>query len=336
MRILSASQLSRRAKKAGTKRCTIQIETVDFSRPFIHEHFTPLYHTGFYAQLTPAQKLRYNQLSGIANNEQFQMFEHGFTRRAMGKLLKHPRIRCQATLRDCLQHMLAEEGEHERMFAQLNRRCLQNIDTGTDSYFSRLGRVEQLLIGIITRFPGYLIFILWLILVLEEHSTALSISLLKNPQTESLGPLDETIVRAHAAHLRDEARHVHIDALLIDTLLTDSPAFAQGINAWLFRHLLNEIIRPKRASVRVLRHLACEFPALTTQLPAMIAELRHGDANPAMLDPAQMPVTRDLLRRYPQFDYQQTLKPEKTNTAKKPRPKNTARRQDTRVIPRQG
>ena len=51
------------------------IELIDFSRRFIPDRLTPLYHTPVYAQLSDAQRLRYNQLHASYFNEQTIFFE---------------------------------------------------------------------------------------------------------------------------------------------------------------------------------------------------------------------------------------------------------------------
>ncbi len=48
---------------------------IDFTRPFIAEDFTPLFHTPLYAALPPPIRLRYNQLHALYFNEQVAFFE---------------------------------------------------------------------------------------------------------------------------------------------------------------------------------------------------------------------------------------------------------------------
>ncbi len=74
MRIIHPRHIRRGSERSLQSGTAIRFGAIDFSLPFIHEHFTQLYFTPFYAELTEAQRLRYNQLSGIRSNEQFILF----------------------------------------------------------------------------------------------------------------------------------------------------------------------------------------------------------------------------------------------------------------------
>jgi len=307
MRIVEPQHIRRGSERSLQNATAIRFDAIDFSLPFIHEDFTQLYYTPFYAELNEAQRLRYNQLFGVRSNEQFILFEHGFTRQVIARLATLPQLRAHPDLLACLALMLEEEQAHEDMFERLNRRCFPSGYHQRHTYFVQLSRLERVALWLITRIPQQFVFLVWLILLLEEHSTRLSISMLERPVTESLGPLEPNMVKAHTAHLTDEARHVHIDANLIDLLMEQRPPLWRTTNALLFRRLLTEILTPKRAGLRVIRHLAQEFPPLQAKEAPMIAAVRAQGLDRAILtgltDTEAMPVTSLMLERYPEFAY---------------------------------
>lgn len=311
MQPLAPERIRHRSQQAGRSSAPLHLTQIDFSRPFVHEHATQLYHTPYYAQLSREQRLRYNQLYGIRSNEQFMMFEQGFTNQVMAKLAQHPMLRDRAALRDCLALMLVEENRHRAMFYALNKACLPEVYNRQPIYFTRLYALERAALWLMTRIPQHLLFLLWLVLLLEEHSTRVSIEMLQTQTTESLGELEPNMVRVHQAHLKDEARHVQIDAHLLQLLLDRASVIKRRSNARLFRRLLSEILQPKRSGVRVIEHLVREYPELAPHKRGMIAALRSQGVDPyirsQLNDVQALPITAALLQSYPEFNFSAEL-----------------------------
>ena len=307
MRILEPQRIRNASERAAQDYSLPTFEAIDFSRPFIHEHYTQLYYTSFYAELSDAQRLRYNQLFGIRVNEQFMMFEHGFTQRVIAKLINHRDVKRCPELTGCLRLMLEEEARHHDMFKRLNKKCLPSIYERRETYFTRLSTFQRIALWPITAFGRHFPFLLWLVLILEEYSVRFSLSLMKEDNTESLGSLEPNVVKAHAAHLRDEARHVHIDARLIDLLLSRAGVVKRHSNGVLFRYLLREVVSPKCSGITVIKHLVSEFPAMTHLESPMIDAIRRQRYDLCMVqrlvDPTDMPLTTLLLGRYPEFSF---------------------------------
>lgn len=272
-------------------------------RFFVPESFTQLYHTPFYRELSHTQRLRYNQLYGLRNNELFMLFEEGFTRRVILKLTSAS-TSTDPLLSECLILMLEEESSHHRMFLDFNRRLLPELYEDGRGYFARAGRLEEYLLRAITGRPARWPFMLWLILLLEEFSTAFSRLLIEREHAEALSP---DYVELHRLHLLDESRHVALDKALVERHLEGLPDWRTSLNGFVFRVLVNEVLAPKRSGLRVLRRLVSEFPELTDSLPQMekaIRDLRHDPGIYSMvMDPEALPLTHSLLATYPDFAF---------------------------------
>src|SRR6267378_2262372 len=93
---------------------------VDFSKLFLPEPFTPLYHTASYAGLTTEQRRRYNQLYALYFNEQIIFFE---TSLSESVLLPLARSGLPERLVQALGEFMEDERRHTRMFRALNRAC---------------------------------------------------------------------------------------------------------------------------------------------------------------------------------------------------------------------
>lgn len=276
---------------------------IALDHPFVPASFTQLYHTALYTELNPAQQLRYNQLYGLRSNELFMLFEQGFTRCVIG----HLRGVCTETdplLGECLGLMLDEEADHHRMFLDFNRRVLPEAYRDGRGHFARPGMLESALLRLLTSHPVRWPFMLWLILLLEEFSTAFSRRLMAQEHTEALSA---DYVKLHRLHLLDESRHVALDVALLERFLPPLSPLGQALNGRIFRGLLRELLAPKRSGIRVLRTLAAEQPELSPLLPQMetaVRTLTHDPGlYPMVADAEALPLTHALLKRYPAFAF---------------------------------
>src|SRR4051812_23570206 len=94
---------------------------IDFTKRFVPERLTPLYHTSVYAKLSAAQQLRYNQLHASYFNEQTIFFESAMAQHILRGFAKH---KLPTTLASGLQTFMTEEAQHSQMFRELNLKCL--------------------------------------------------------------------------------------------------------------------------------------------------------------------------------------------------------------------
>jgi hypothetical protein len=269
MHLLSPEQIL--ARSADPSACTarVALQPIDFSRPFIPERFTQLYYAPAYGRLERRHRLRYNQLFAVRVSEQFMAFEQDFTNRVVARLARDPRV--DPALSACLARMVREEEAHQAMFHELNGRCLPELYGGGARFFTRLGRLESWAFTLATTFARRLPFLLFFIVALEEYSSALSRAMMKERETE-LGPLEENFVRVHTEHVKDEARHVHLDVHLIQAIYAGASRLGRRLNARLLASFLRDIVVPKRSGLAVLRRLIAEHP----ELKAVEAELTGG------------------------------------------------------------
>lgn len=313
MKVLSPQRIKQLSADQGNCAMPVGISDIDFSKPFIHEHFTQLYYTSHYSQLAFQQKLRYNQLFGVRVSEQFMMFERDFTNRILAKLLRHPDVAAHTDLTDCLIQMVQEERRHLDMFRELNRRCLPEIYLHQDRYFTRLAWYERAASYLSTSCPRYLTFLLWFLIAMEELSIGISRSMLKERRTESLGELEPNVVRVHTEHVKDESRHVHIDVRLINACLSHLSGILRTVNAFLFKAFMKDILIPKRTGLAVIRHWLKDHPELLPMRESLIRStlaLRHHDAfRHSIFSRSLMPHTFALLDAQPEFhDLGQVMK----------------------------
>jgi hypothetical protein len=251
---------------------------VDSQRPYIPEDYTQLYYTPIYHTLNHAQRVRYNQLFALRVNEYIMMLEADLIERLLPPLRRHPRVVGEPALLQAMDTMIAEERRHFQGFAALNRTCRPDLyPPGTDRYFSLLPWWTQAMFGTVGLLSAHLAFALWFLMAMEESAKSLAKDMVARPVTEALGPLDPAFVSVHREHLKDETRHLHIDAILIAKCLDRR---GERANAWLFKRMLLGVVRPTRggSGVKVIRQLIQDMPELAPRQDEMIdalMALRH-------------------------------------------------------------
>jgi hypothetical protein len=239
----------------------------------VPEHHTQLYFTPLYASLHFEHRLRYNQLFGLRINEYVMMLEADLVERLLTPLLGHVRVRGEPDLQIAIHTMIEEERRHCATFARLNRAARPDLyPPGEDRLFSVLPLWTRALFWGAGKVASRLAFALWYLMAMEESSMALARDMQRKPETETLGSLDTGFMSVHLDHMKDEARHLHIDGILIDLCIGDTSPRRRALNARLFRMLLPAITTPTRngSGIKVIRRLVREMPELQDREAEMI------------------------------------------------------------------
>lgn len=275
-RWLSAEHINRLAANPARRTRTGGPLEVDRRRPFVPESYTQLYYTPVYRTLTFEQRLRYNQLFGLRINEYIMMLEADLVERLLTPLMQRPDIAADAALTLAMRTMIEEERRHFAGFAGLNRSCRPDLyPPGQDRLFSRLPGWTRAMFWIVGKLAGRFSFALWFLMAMEESSMALAREMVRQPATETLGELDPAFVSVHREHMKDEARHLHIDARMIASSIASRSRLGRRINAWLFRAMLGGVTRLTRggSGAMVVRQLVREMPELAPREEEMIGAL---------------------------------------------------------------
>jgi hypothetical protein len=281
-------------------------DTIDFSRPFMPEELTPLYHTRGFARLDARQKLRYNQLHGLYFNEQTIFFEKALARNVLGYFLNRG---LPAELKAGLQQFLVEEEQHTEMFRCLNRECAPEIYSHRDFFFITVPPAAASALDFVSRRPEWFPFLLWLMHLQEERALFFGQTFLK--QADALEP---HFVAAQRKHVADEVGHVRWDDALLDWIWPRTGFLRRQINIRILAWMIEEYFStPKRAAVQVLWELVKEFPELRTgfsELRRELVELGHDkDFRKSLYCQENVPNTFRRFNAWPEFQPLKTVMP---------------------------
>ncbi len=240
---------------------------VDRSKRFLPESLTPLAHTPVYAVLSPAVRLRYNQLFASAYHEQFIFLESMLAGPILPALMQ--RFADEPALVARLERFQAEERLHSWWFHRLNQASAPALYGENRHFFVSSPPLAQRLFDFCARHPATFPFVLWLAMIIEERTLPASREIIREAST-----LEPYYVALHRLHAADEAGHVSCDAEVIRRLWPALSPAGRMLNRGLFVTLLREFFQaPKRAGWNVVRQLALEHPEITPLLPRIRREI---------------------------------------------------------------
>jgi hypothetical protein len=283
------------------------IERIDLTKPFVPEDYTQLYYTPVYQSLHREHRLRYNQLFGVRVNEYIMMLEADLVSQLLSPLRRHRNVAGNPALVRCLDTMIAEEKHHYACFAALNRACCPAIYADRERYFSELSWPLRGLYRAVGLIAGRLPFALWYLMAMEESSIALARDLGRGVGTDTLGPLEPNFATVHREHMKDEARHLQLDGILIALTLQSSWRGTRRLNAALFKSMLGTIMRPSRSGsgAKVIRQLVREMPELACReaemIDAVLALAHDATFQASLFSRRAMPLTFGVFDRTGEF-----------------------------------
>jgi hypothetical protein len=273
-------------------------QAIDFSRWFMPQELTPLFHTALYASLNERQRLRYNQLNALYFNEQTMFFEKSLARNVLGYFLAGS---LPEKLKADLVQFLAEEEQHSAMFLNLNRRCAPEIYAERDFYFIQIPPAAARTLGWISKRPRWFPMLLWLMHLQEERALHFGHAFLK-----SSDEIEVHFLNVQRKHLMDEMGHVRCDEALLEWVWPKTGMLLRQFNARLLAWMIKEYFStPKRSAIRVVTALVGEFPSLLPQLPELCRQLialgGNADYRRSLYSTENIPRTFKRFDAWPEF-----------------------------------
>lgn len=314
----SLEVIERRARRAGGE--PVFAAAVDRSRLFLCPTLTPMYYAPIYHELSDAQRLRYNQLTGLSFNELVAFFEESFAASVLAAVSdQQSRDDGDPRLTACLDGFIRDERRHTAYWRRLNRLTAPEWYATSERVVVRLSPIARFGLQFLTRRPRRCPAVFWIMLALEERSLEISRRCLAVDDDQ----IEPTYRSVYQHHMRDESRHVELDRHLIERFYTPAPASRRARNARLFITMLARFfLPPVRSAVRVVKRLSDEFPQLRPRLPEFTRQLRKvgndADYHEMMYSRASTPLLFDLLDRFEEMHGMQTVLKSYTPNAASP------------------
>jgi hypothetical protein len=236
--------------------------------------FTPAWRS----LLDDDQRRLANQWYACAVAEQFIFLEEFFLAPAVTALLHHRVGRSDAALREALEVFLVEERKHGEMFRRLLRASAPDWYAHSDRHFYTPGTAGISFGAACLQQPTLAVAWPWLGMILEEKTIAYHRAY-ERAATQGV-ELDDLHRQVHRFHFLDEARHVQLEAVLVERLWDTASPLLQRLNRPLLFSALAKYTRPRERSVsgNIITALVQQFPSLQPaerQLRAGLRDLRH-------------------------------------------------------------
>ena len=303
---MPVERINRHAEEHGVALSRLSLDRpVDRSRLFTCPSLAPLTHSSVFAELSPAQQLRYNQLVGLLQNELICFFEQEVGAGALLALLRSSgRIsgRMPTGLVTALRRFLEEERQHTQAFRRLNQLAERQWYGTTDYHILSSPKPFLATLRRITSRPALTPMVLWVMLMMEERS------LMMSKRYAAMDPelIEPQFLAVYRAHAEDEVRHVQLDWHLLERFYLAQPAWLRRLNARLLEALMVGLfLKPKRANVRVVDLLVAEFPGLRPMRPRLVQAIRGLIDNPGyrqmMYSAEATPISFALFDLLPEF-----------------------------------
>ncbi|MGV3533888.1 MAG: diiron oxygenase [Chthoniobacteraceae bacterium] len=280
-----------------------QVEAVVHSKPtgvfYIAEKLTPLSFTPIYRELTPEQRFRYNQISGLYFLEQTIFFEQCMG----GPVLAWLQRNAPEPLRAHAAEFEIEENRHTSWFRALLREVEPEWYEDDTLRFVRPSGVASASLNFCNQRPHLFPCLLWLQLIAEERAQYFSGTFLAAAEE-----LDPRFLEVQRKHLADEGGHIRWDVAFIEWLWPAVPRLVRIANARILQFAMREFFYlPKRSGWNVIERLMVEFPELESRrgdLRAAMDSLGTNDAYLRTLYPrCVFPKTRNLASRWPELRF---------------------------------
>lgn len=304
---MTVEQINRRARDHAYDIDAIDWHRgVDDERWFFPEDQMPLSFTpGWRALLDDEQRRTANQWYACAVAEQFIFLEEFFLAPAVTALLRHPIGRSDAALREALEVFLVEERKHGEMFRRLLRASAPQWYERSDRHFYTPARAGIAFGAACLQQPTLAIAWPWLGMILEEKTIAYHRAYERAATAGA--QLDELHRQVHRFHFLDEARHVQLEAVLVERLWDTASPWLQQLNRPLLFSALAKYTRPRERSVsgNIITALVRRLPSLALvedQLRAGLRDLRHNvEFQRQIYGHAAIPQTFKALRSRPEL-----------------------------------
>lgn len=244
----------------------------DRTRPLVPERLPWLAHTSFWSSFDDRERLRANQLMGLLVNELCLLVEHGLILNGLAQACRAAPIRENTAVSRRMRAMLSDERRHACWFKHYNRSFAPEIYDATGMRFidppTYLRRTARLFSAI----PGVWRITSWLVLATEEWSCRLAEAVTGTNRESS--DCDPAFRQLHAAHRRDELRHVNLDQDVLSVAARGIPPAVRRLVVAAAHAGLAQIMRPRRAAPAMVRQFVKEFPRWNKDLPQMVREVR--------------------------------------------------------------
>lgn len=289
------------------------IEDLDWKSPDMDKLHAPecmshLYFTPLYDELTPEERLTYNQAFAEGVAEQFVFLEQVLLVRGLRAFLRLGGKSLPDPLIEACEFFVQEEDKHSAMFRRLLLESNPEVYEKTVFDIYRLTAQEEKFLATSLESPTLFLWWIWVATVFEEKT----IDFHKKYQAARDG-MDPMHMRVHRFHCLDELRHLQMDHHFVEALWVPAPWWKRELNAWLFEKVMTSFVRPRRTVIASVNRMVRRHPRLEPMqsrlIEAGMSVHRSRAWHEATYSRETLPNTFALFDRFPELHRMSALLP---------------------------
>jgi hypothetical protein len=238
---------------------------LDPERPWVPERLLPLFGGARHAELTAAQRLRYNHAYARQLVDEFIWTERMMIVRPLERVLNT--VEPGPDQAAVLNSFIADERHHIESFCRLGDLALA-ADQPAATSMLRPPRTIRGLIALAARFPVQLSFWATAIEAFEQYALKIGQSFHRDDKVD---PLFRDVFVTHA---RDESRHCRLDPLIGNWLREQSGARWDRVNRVLLSAFDSAYRSVEWGLDAPLRELVRSHPEVASSFNALLAEVK--------------------------------------------------------------
>jgi hypothetical protein len=272
---------------------------IDFSKKFMPYSLTQIAYLPSFKYVPDRDKLRYNQLNGLALCEQFIFLEKIILEPTIANILKSGRFMLSESLRAYLGRFIDDEEKHAEMFWRVLELADPQRYEKRKLWICDYPKYSTLGLTLLTKYPHIVHSWIWLALIFEERTIDIS---KKYRSEEDIEPLFR---QAHDLHMSEEVFHVAMDRIFVDHCYASESYAFRWLSTQIFKLIMSKYTAPRRTATMIIDELSKDSAEMRMLRPRLLDELRYLKDDmifqEAMFPRRSFPQTFGQMDRFPEM-----------------------------------
>jgi hypothetical protein len=272
---------------------------IDFSKKFMPYSLTQIAYLPSFKDLSERDKLRYNQLNGLALCEQFIFLEKIILEPTIVNIMNSGRFTLSESLRAYLIRFIDDEEKHAEMFWRVLALADPQRYANRKLWICDYPKYSTLGLTLLTRYPYIVHSWIWLALIFEERTIDIS---KKYRSEEDIEPLFQ---QAHDLHMSEEVFHVEMDRIFVEHCYANESYAFRWLSTQIFKLIISKYTAPRRTATMIINEISKDSVEMRKLRPRLLEELRQLKDDmifqEAMFPRRSFPQTFGQMDRFPEM-----------------------------------
>lgn len=239
------------------------------------EHLTPLYYLPIYQKLNHQEKLIYNHYFALLVAEQSVLLEDVLSLLIKQSAIPQNSLELKVEFQKGVNFFVNEEITHTQNFWKLLHHSSSEYNGQKKYLFYKPHPILLFAVKLLLKIPGLSVFWSWLALFAEEKFL---VNYREMNRFKEI--MDPTHFAIQYAHMLDEARHVQMDELFINSIWDKTPGWLRSINRLILGKVLNSFLVGSNSAKGLWKEITKRHPEMKKFDNEVYAQIKTIKSNP--------------------------------------------------------